>query len=82
MGAESCDDRVCPGVCVRACVRVCVCVCVCVCVRQHISGNTRPIFTNFCAGAESVVYDCLVIPAKAFARDYVITGVGYCPKTP
>jgi len=27
-------------------------------------------------GEESNVYDCLVIPAKAFARDYVITGVG------
>jgi len=29
-------------------VSICVSVCVCVC-RDHISGNTRPIFTNFCA---------------------------------
>jgi len=31
-GAEYCDDR--------------VCLCVCLSVREHISGSTRPIFTN------------------------------------
>jgi len=28
-------------------VHVCVCVCVCLSVREHISGTTRAIFTNF-----------------------------------
>jgi len=34
-GAEYCDDR------------VCLCLYACAPVREHISGNTRPIFTNF-----------------------------------
>ena len=28
-------------------VSVCLSVCLCVGVRDHISGNARPIFTNF-----------------------------------
>jgi len=35
--------------CQTTCLAVCVCVSVCLSVREHISGNTRPIFTNFCA---------------------------------
>jgi len=29
------------------CVRACVCLSVCLSVRMHISGTTRPVFTNF-----------------------------------
>ena len=76
MGAESCDDRVCPGVRVSACACVRACVRVCVCPPAYLWKYTSDLYQFFCAGAESVVYDCLVIPAKAFARDYVITGVG------
>ena len=39
--AQYCDDHVCLFVCLS------VCLCVCLSVRDHISGTTRPIFTNF-----------------------------------
>jgi len=35
------------SLCVCVCVCVCVCLCVCLSVREHISGTTRSIFTNF-----------------------------------
>jgi len=39
------DEHVCLSVCV--CVCVCVCLSVCLSVRDHTSGTTQAIFTNF-----------------------------------
>jgi len=43
--AKYCDDHVCVSVCLSVCKSVCLSVCLS--VRQHISGATRAIFTNF-----------------------------------
>jgi len=45
--AKYCDEYVCVSVCLSVCLSLSLSLSVCLSVREHISGTTRAIFTNF-----------------------------------
>jgi len=86
-GAEYCDERVCLSLRVSVCVSLCVCVCVCLSVRDHIFGNTRPIFTNFLCmlpmtvarSSSGGVVTCCVLPVYRWRYIYTSQGCSTSP---